>query len=224
MMDTRAENKPCSHILIVDDDKKIRQLLAKYLVQNGFRVTHAENAKQAHIHMKGLIFDIIILDVMMPQETGLQFAQNIKKNTPIIFLSALNQTEHRIEGLQSGADDYMVKPFEPKELLLRINAVLRRTKTKKQNRINRFGPYKFNSEKLELTKENNPVHLTIQEKTLLAKLAQNAGKAVPRTDFKVNQRGADVIVNRIRQKIEENPSNPVYLKTVHGIGYILIND
>ena len=221
------------HILVVDDDRRIRELLSAFLIGSGLRVTAAASAREARETMRGLRFDLMVLDVMMPGETGIEFARSLRAGAddlPILILSAKAETEDRIEGLVAGVDDYLVKPFEPRELLLRIQAILKRRQSMAQRRDGiRFGPYEFNPARGELRMDGEPVHLTTRERDLLRLLAQRAGQTVPRNDLVQpgtddGARSVDVQINRLRRKIEINPATPVYLQTVRGLGYILHAD
>ncbi len=222
-----------SHILIVDDDKRIRELLRSYLVENGFMISLAASAADARERMRGVIFDLIILDVMMPGETGLSLARDLRSNAvaiPILMLSALAETQHRIAGLTTGVDDYLSKPFEPQELLLRIQSLLRRAAPK--NDILRdavFGDCRFNIALGELLRGGEAVRLTSREKDILRLLVQKTGEPLSRVELaqsggEDSVRSVDVQINRLRQKIEADPSNPKYLQTIRGAGYALYLD
>ena len=219
-----------AHLLIIDDDRRIRALLQSYLSDNGFRVTQAASAAEAREKMRGLAFDLLILDVMMPGETGIAFAESLKAQnvrTPILMLSALADPEDRIAGLMSGSDDYLPKPFEPRELLLRIQNVLRRVSAPGTSALEvRFGEFNFHAGRGELRRNGEMIRLTTRERDLLRLLVQRAGEAVPREALTAgsadeNARTVDVQINRLRQKIEDDPSNPIYLQTVRGAGYTL---
>jgi len=227
----RVDDKP--HILVVDDDRRLRQLLQSYLAENGFRVTVAASAAEARRRMDGLVFDLLVLDIMMPGENGLQLTQSLRSANnpvPVLMLSALAETEDRIGGLASGSDDYLPKPFEPRELLLRIRSLLRRAApVEKPSGDVRFGNFTFNLARGELRRDGDPIKLTSREKDLLRLLAGRAGAPVPRGDLaqpgaEDGARSVDVQINRLRQKIESDPSNPVYLQTVRGSGYALYTD
>lgn len=218
------------HLLIIDDDRRIRALLQSYLADNGFRVTQAASAAEAREKMRGLAFDLLILDVMMPGESGIDLAQSLKAEnirTPILMLSALADPEDRIAGLTSGSDDYLPKPFEPLELLLRVQNVLRRAAMPGTSASEaRFGEFLFHAGRGELRRNGEMVKLTTRERDLLRLLVQRAGDAVPREALTAgasdeNARTVDVQINRLRQKIEPDPSNPIYLQTVRGAGYTL---
>ena len=228
--ETLPDNAP--HILVVDDDQKIRELLGRFLLSNGFRVTEAADAAAARSFMRGLSFDLVLLDVMMPGESGLSLARDLKatRPVPICMLTALAETEDRISGLEAGVDDYVSKPFEPRELLLRIRNILRRGQAPTQPRDDiRMGPCSFNMARGELRREDECVKLTERERDLMRLFAQRIGVPVPRhelssDDSTGSERAIDVQINRLRRKIEADPSNPVYLQTVRGKGYILYTD
>ena len=221
-----------THILVVDDDHRIRELLARYLVEHGFRVTPAADAASARAAMRGLSFDLVILDVMMPGESGLDLARDLKTTTgiPICMLTARSEAEHRIEGLEAGVDDYLPKPFEPRELLLRLQNILRRARgiAPPQDEV-RMGDFVFHMGRGELRRGEETIKLTERERDLLRQFAQRAGTPVARhelssDDTTGSERAIDVQINRLRRKIETDPSNPVYLQTVRGKGYILYVD
>lgn len=223
------ENKKY-HILIVDDDTKIRNLLAKFLENSGFFITTAQDTEEARLQISNFVFDIIVLDVMMPNETGVEFAQKLRKSkdeTPIIMLTALGEVEDKIEGLESGADDYLPKPFSPKELLLRINSIIKRTQKQKQlQNICKFGEFKFDLEKLKLKKEDDSIYLTDTEAKILATFCKNINAVMSREDIselsdEIDERSVDVQITRLRKKIENSPRNPEFLQTIRGKGYIL---
>lgn len=218
------------HILIVDDDRRIRELLTTYLAQHNFRVSSAASAAEARKHLIGIVFDLIILDVMMPGESGTSFAAQLRGSgatTPILMLSALTDASERIKGLASGSDDYLGKPFEPEELLLRIRNILRRTIVPEPNvKWVRLGECLFDVEPGDLTRYGETIHLTGREKELLRLLIKNLGQAVPRADLNASgqdesARAVDVQINRLRQKIEIDPSNPKVLQTIRGEGYVI---
>ena len=223
-----TDNAP--HLLIIDDDSRIRTLLSRYLGEHGFRVTSAANAEEARRRLAGLAFDLLIVDVMMPGEDGLALTKSLREtlSVPILMLTARSETESRIKGLEFGADDYLAKPFEPRELLLRINSILRRgTPTAKPLiELVRFGPFTFHRERLELRRGGDLVHLTDRERQIMAIFAAAPGDTVPRlalvaSDGPAGERTVDVQINRLRRKIETDPANPLYLQTVRGIGYRL---
>ena len=224
------DNAP--HVLVVDDDQKIRDLLARYLVEHGFRVTTAADAESARSGMRGLEFDVILLDVMMPGESGLDLARELKatRPVPICMLTARAEPDHRIEGLEAGVDDYLPKPFEPRELLLRVRNILKRGQgpSGPLEEI-RMGDYVFHVTRGELKYDDETIRLTERERDLLRLFAQRLGTPIQRhelsgEDSTGNDRAIDVQINRLRRKIETDPSNPVYLQTVRGKGYILYSD
>jgi two-component system phosphate regulon response regulator OmpR len=217
------------HVLVVDDDKRIRDLLALFLCENGFRVTTAKDAASARAHMRGLAFDLLVLDVMMPGESGFSFAKTVRSQcqTPILMLTARAEPDHRIKGLEIGVDDYLTKPFEPRELLLRLNNILRRQQGSRgpSDEI-RMGDFVFHIGRGELKHDGDTVKLTERERDLLRRFAQRPGTPISRQDLARNgmngsERAVDVQINRLRRKIEADPGNPVYLQTVRGKGYIL---
>ena len=219
------------HILVVDDDERILQLIKTYLNKNNFRVSIARNAKLARDRLDNLEFDLLILDIMMPGETGLNLTNSLKKTNfkvPILLLSALGEPKDRVSGLEIGADDYLTKPFEPKELLLRIKNLIRKDQGEKiKKKIIKFGPFKFNLKREILTKENSRVVLTPSESKILFILAKNNGEAIYREDLSkilkipLTSRALDVQITRLRNKIEKNKRFPTYLQTVRGRGYVL---
>lgn len=222
-----------AHILVVDDDQRLRDLIARYLFENGLRVTTAENAQAARAAMRGLTFDLVILDFMMPGETGLELARDLKRitNIPICMLTAKAEPENRIEGLEAGVDDYMSKPFEPRELLLRIQNILRRGKAGSGGAKDeiRMGDYAFTISRGELKRGEESIKLTERERELLRLFASRPGSPIQRhelasDDSTGSERAIDVQINRLRRKIEADSSNPVYLQTVRGKGYILYVD
>jgi len=219
------------HLLIVDDDRRIRELLKKYLSDHGFRITTAENATEARNQLNGLTYDLIVLDVMMPGETGLELTQSLRETStvPILLLTARAETEHRIEGLEQGADDYLPKPFEPRELLLRIGTILRRTASPKIDKKElRFGPCRFDKERGELWREGSMVRLTDREVQMLHLFTDRPNETLSRAlllnDEIGTERAIDVQINRLRRKIELDPKNPIFLQTVRGLGYVLKPD
>ncbi|MEX0344291.1 MAG: response regulator transcription factor [Rhizobiaceae bacterium] len=223
-----ADDAP--HLLVVDDDTRIRDLLKQYLSSNGFRVTVAANSADARNKLEGLDFDLLIIDVMMPGESGIELTKALRsdKQVPILMLTALSEIESRVNGLEAGADDYLSKPFDPRELILRVNNILRRggpTAAPKVEQIV-FGPYTFQIMRRELKCSGKPVKLTDREQDILALFAERAGETIPRQDLisgdsTVGERTIDVQINRLRRKIEEDPANPVWLQTVRGVGYRL---
>lgn len=224
-----ADDAP--HILVVDDDRRIRELLKRYLSDNGFRVSTAEHAAEARARLEGLTFDLIVLDVMMPGENGFDFARALRRTStvPILMLTARGEADDRIEGLERGADDYLAKPFEPRELLLRIGTILRRAQmsgAKKADELS-LGPLRFNVTRGELWDGDRPIRLTTREIQLMRIFAANPGRPLSRLDLCDNEaaeRSIDVQINRLRRKLEADPKNPVYLQTVRGEGYALLPD
>ena len=221
------------HILIIDDDQKIRLLLKQFLENNGFRVSDAENTLQAKKIMETLIFDLLVVDIMMPGQNGLDFLKEIRKTNliPTLMLTAMSNPEDRLDGLEYGADDYVTKPFEPRELLLRIQNILRRhpenLKKNKSADNTRFGPFLFNQKSLNLYKNNVPVHLTTAEQRLLNCFCKSPNKPFSRDDINsslggnMETRSIDVAIARIRRKIEDDQRYPIYLQTVRGVGWML---
>jgi len=218
------------HLLVIDDDTRIRSLLSKFLGQHGFRVTVASEAKAARRKLEGLDFDLLIVDVMMPGENGISLTRSLResKEVPILMLTALSETANRIDGLEAGADDYLPKPFDPRELLLRINAILRRGAPPAQAKIEQimFGPYTFFIPRRELRKAGESIHLTDREQEIMIIFAEHVGETIARHELaggegEVGERTIDVQINRLRRKIENDPANPVWLQTVRGIGYRL---
>ena len=221
------------HVLVVDDDERIRNLLSRYLTTNGFRVTPAADAAIARAAMSGLQFDIVILDVMMPGENGLELARFLKSQSdvPICMLTAQADTEHRILGLETGVDDYLPKPFEPRELLLRLQNILKRGPAPEPIQTDeiRMGEMIFHIARGELRRGNKTVKLTERERDLLRMFAGRTGDSIARHELAADEstgseRAIDVQINRLRRKIEIDPSNPVYLQTVRGKGYTLYTD
>ena len=219
------------HVLVVDDDGRIRDLLRRYLRENGYRVTVSSSAESARSSMRGLCFDLVILDVMMPGESGTSLARWLRASSelPILMLTARAEAEHRIEGLEIGVDDYLPKPFEPRELLLRINNILRRRDIAQDRSDSiKMGDFTFHIARGELRHNDNSVKLTERERDLLRQFASRPGSPIPRHELASgasgSERAVDVQINRLRRKIERDPANPVYLQTVRGKGYILHAD
>jgi len=228
-----AEDLP--HILVVDDDTRLRELLARFLSENGFRVTTATDSADARARMRALAYDVIVLDVMMPGESGLELTEELRRmgDVPILLLTAMAEPEDRIAGLERGADDYLPKPFEPRELLLRLRAILRRTTTPVPagaDPLVRLGPCLYDPDRGELRRNGERVRLTTAEQRLLTVLAASAGATVSREDLgeraqlSGNTRAIDVQITRLRRKIESDPRDPRYLHTVRGQGYMLQPD
>ena len=227
-----AEEKP--HVLVVDDDKRLRELLRKYLVEQGFLVTVAGHAGEARERLASFAFDLLILDVMMPGESGLELTADLRRSSrvPILLLTAKGEPEDRISGLERGADDYMAKPFEPRELVLRMRTILRRVGPEAPAPVAeiRFGPLSFDIERRILRRGDDEVRLTTAESELLAALARRPNVALSReelsqqSDEAGNSRTVDVQMTRLRRKIELDPRFPRYLQTVRGRGYVLRPD
>ena len=221
-------NKFDAHILIVDDDEGIRNLVKQYLNENNFLVTTANSAEDAKEKISIIKFDLIVLDIMMPGKSGLEFTMENKKkiNTPIILLTAKGEPDERIEGLEVGADDYLPKPFEPKELVLRINNILNKTKNKNEKRFIEFDNIKIDLNKLTIIKNKNEFKINNTEKIILEKMINAPGETFSRESIGnlINidkERSVDVIITRLRKKIEIDPKNPKYLQTIRGTGYVL---
>ena len=221
-------DKFIAHILVVDDDDGIRSLVKKYLNENNFLVTTADNAENASEKIKIIKFDLIILDIMMPGKSGLEFIKDYKKklDTPIILLTAKGEASERVEGLETGADDYLPKPFEPKELILRIKNILNKTIKTEQVRIIEFANVKIDLNKLLIIKNEKEFKINNTEKIILEKMINNPGKTFSREDIgqliELNkERSIDVIITRLRKKIEIDPKNPKFLQTIRGAGYVL---
>jgi two-component system phosphate regulon response regulator OmpR len=224
-----ADDAP--HLLVVDDDRRIRDLLSRFLFAEGYRVTTAETAADARAKLKGLRFDLLVLDIMMPGETGFDLARDLRasSNVPIVMLTARDEAQSRIEGLSIGADDYVSKPFEPKELSLRIANILKRAHPALPAGVESvvFGEFHFHLARGELKRGESAVHLTDRERDMLRILAATPGETVPRLALAGNgvgtgERAVDVQVNRLRRKIERDPANPLLVQTVRGIGYRLV--
>lgn len=220
------------HLLVVDDDRRIRDLLSRFLAGEGYRVTTAETAADARAKLTGLSFDLLVLDVMMPGETGFDLAKSIRVTSavPILMLTARDGAEARIEGLTLGADDYLSKPFEPRELSLRIASILKRVRPVVAPPVEsvRFGPFVYHLARGELQKGEEAIRLTDREREMLRILAATPGETVPRLALAgnggtVSERAVDVQVNRLRRKIERDPANPLFVQTVRGIGYRLVS-
>ena len=228
------------HLLIVDDDERIRSLLQQFLVQSDYLVSTAEDAEQARTLLSAIEFDLIILDVMMPGQDGISFTgelRTLQNNTPILLLTARGETEDRIKGLEAGADDYLPKPFEPKELLLRINAILRRMPDLKEDQMMpktlSLGHLEYDVARNELWEGENQIRLTTTESQLMKIFTSALGEPISRIDLvtslgrdvsSAQDRAIDVQITRLRRKIEVNPGQPRYLQTVRGAGYMLLFD
>lgn len=220
------------HVLVVDDDQRIRDLLARYLYENGFRVSTSKDAESAKAAMRGLSFDLVLVDWMMPGQSGLELARELKatKDVPLCMLTAQSDPDQRITGLEAGVDDYIIKPFEPRELLLRLRNILRRGQAASNaGEEIRMGAYIFHVGRGDLKRDDESIKITERERDLLRLFASKPGVPIPRhelsnDDSTGSERTIDVQINRLRRKIESDPSNPVYLQTVRGKGYILYTD
>lgn len=219
-----------SHILVVDDDQRLLELLKKFLEESGFRVTGASDTNQANAYMKGIHFDLLVIDIMMPGKTGIEWLIELRESTniPAIFLTALGETEDRIDGLSAGADDYLPKPFEPRELILRITRILERSITAPKGYSDIiFGNFVFNLESRKLYKDEILIHLTTSEQDLLSCFANAPNKTLSREDLielleeRMQGRSIDVAIARLRSKIENDPKQPYYLTTVRNLGWKL---
>ncbi|WP_417514276.1 response regulator [Minwuia sp.] len=220
------------HILVVDDDSRLRDLLRRFLGENGFRVSEAASTADADQRLRGIVFDLVILDVMLPGEDGRSFAERLRtagQNVPILMLTALGDSGDRIAGLETGVDDYLSKPFEPAELLLRIRAILRRERRTRTSQRVGFGAFVFDRSSRRLTQDEVPVRLTSGESALLQFLASRPGETMSRdllagnigNDGDPAGRAIDVQITRLRRKLEDDPRNPVHLQTIRGEGYVL---
>jgi two-component system phosphate regulon response regulator OmpR len=224
------------HILVVDDDRRLRELLARFLTQNGFRVTTAASAAEAQAMSESLVFDAVVLDVMMPGENGFDYARRVRKDSqvPILMLTAQADPADRVTGLEIGADDYLAKPFETRELILRLSNILKRATPSQPAEAPaaveaiRFGPFTYRFDRGELRRDEEVIRITDREREILNILGQSPGGNVAREDLAggsgANERTVDVQINRLRRKIEVDPANPVYLQTVRGVGYRLLVD
>jgi two-component system, OmpR family, phosphate regulon response regulator OmpR len=224
-----ADDAP--HLLVVDDDRRIRALLLRFLLGEGYRVTTAETSREARAKLESLNFDLLILDVMMPGENGFDFARSIRAGSavPILMLTARDEKESRIKGLEIGADDYLAKPFEPRELSLRIASILRRARPPRAPPAEsvRFGPFVFHLTRGELRRGEETIRLTDREREMLRILTASVGETVPRQALagngeSVSERTVDVQINRLRRKIEKDPADPLVVQTVRGVGYRLV--
>ena len=217
-----------AHILVVDDDDRIRELLKEYLTEENYLISTSNNAENAKQKIEMIKFDIIILDIMMPGQSGLDLTHSLREkiNTPIILLTAMGEPNERIEGLEKGADDYLAKPFEPKELVLRIQNILKKTENKIQVNEIEFNEININLKKLVITNKNNFHKINNTEKIILEKMINSPGQTFSREQIgkliKIDkERSIDVIITRLRKKIEDDPKNPKYLQTIRGAGYVL---
>jgi two-component system phosphate regulon response regulator OmpR len=225
------------HVLVVDDDRRLRDLLSRFLAEHGYRVTAASSAAEARAKSESFVFDALVLDVMMPGESGFDYARSLRQTSsvPILMLTARADTADRVNGLEIGVDDYLSKPFEPRELILRLGNILKRsvpvaaTPDTEAPEAIRFGPFTFRFDRGELRRDEEIVRITEREREILAILGLRAGANVPREELAdqgpgANERTVDVQINRLRRKIEADQANPTYLQTVRGIGYRLIVD
>jgi two-component system phosphate regulon response regulator OmpR len=224
------------HILVVDDDRRLRELLARFLTQHGYRVTTAASAAEAQAMSESLVFDALVLDVMMPGENGFDYAKRVRAGSqvPILMLTAQADPSDRVTGLEIGADDYLAKPFETRELILRLSNILKRAAPSQPAEAPsaaeaiRFGPFHYRFDRGELRRDDEVIRITDREREILNILGQSPGGNVAREDLAggsgANERTVDVQINRLRRKIELDPANPVYLQTVRGIGYRLLVD
>ena len=222
-----------AHLLVVDDDKRIRELLKRYLGENGFRVSVAADAAEARRMLSGMDFDLLIVDVMMPGESGVSLTKSLRetREIPILMLTALSETDNRVDGLSAGADDYLSKPFDPRELNLRINNILKRSKDLAPpiSETLGFGGFSFHLSRRELKLDQKLVRLTERELDMLSAFAAKPRETIARHELAadgsdISERTIDVQINRLRRKIETDPANPIYLQTVRGIGYRLMAD
>ncbi|MCC7275158.1 MAG: response regulator [Alphaproteobacteria bacterium] len=228
--ESAADDAP--HVLVVDDDQRLRALLRRYLAENGFRVTAAADAAEARAQLAAIDFDALVLDVMMPGESGLDLTQSLRATSdmPILLLTAMGEAANRIAGLERGADDYLPKPFEPRELVLRLQTILRRRRSAAAPELVQFGPFRFEPRRGELRRGPAIVRLTQAETGLLRVLAESPGVAVSREGLaeaigiQGSARTVDVQMTRLRRKVEADPKYPRYLQTVRGTGYVLIPD
>ncbi|MFZ4124483.1 MAG: response regulator [Rickettsiales bacterium] len=221
------------HVLVVDDDDRLRQLLQQYLSEQGYHISTAADTKQADQLMKVFALDAVVLDVMMPGEQGTEYARRLKRegrDVPVLMLTARGEQDERIEGLEAGAEDYLAKPFAPRELALRLEKLIARTQKQTPSNTVRFGPYKFHLDTGRLLHQDGPVYLTTSEQACLKILAQHAGQPVARERMAAligdvhNERSIDVQINRLRKKVETNPSKPAFIQTIRHEGYVLYTD
>ncbi len=230
-----APDDDAPHVLVVDDDRRLRQLVSSYLGKNGYRVTAVASAAEARSRLAGLAFDLVVLDVMMPGENGFDFAESLRETSdiPILMLTARGEASDRVRGLEAGVDDYLAKPYEPKELLLRIGSILRRSRSQtpppSDEPSSRFGPFVFHAERGELRRGEDFIRLTERERDILRTLLATPGVSVSREllagpGAAGQERAIDVQITRLRRKIEADPANPLYLQTARGAGYKLVAD
>ncbi len=220
---------PAAHILVIDDDERLRDLLQRFLSESGFLVTATGSAKEARAFLVGTMFDLMVIDVMMPEETGIEFLEDLRKRSsvPALFLTAINETEDRIAGLETGADDYVAKPFEPRELILRIKRILARQKLTERSSLVHFGMFSYDTDRQILMEDGLRVHITTAEQDLLRCFTAAPNEVLSRQNIsdnlkgRMNGRSIDVAVARLRTKLERDPRFPVFLQTVRGKGWML---
>lgn len=233
MSDANTPADDAAHLLVVDDDRRLRKLLARFLSESGYRVTVAEDAVEARVRLRSFAFDLIILDWMMPGESGVDLARALRaiSDVPILMLTARAEADDRVAGLEAGVDDYLAKPFETRELLLRVASILRRAQPRpapaSEAATVRFGEFVYHLERGELRQGEETIRLTEREREMLTLLARAQGDSVPREALAgagggANERAVDVQVNRLRRKIERDPANPLHLQTARGSGYRLV--
>tara|TARA_Y100000589_G_scaffold325447_1_gene363385 strand:- start:1461 stop:2153 length:693 start_codon:yes stop_codon:yes gene_type:complete len=226
---TGQADMSAAHILIIDDDERLRDLLQRFLSESGFLVTAAGSAKEARAFLVGTLFDLLVIDVMMPEETGTQFLEDLRKRSavPALFLTAINETEDRIAGLETGADDYIAKPFEPRELILRIKRILARQELAERPSLVQFGLFSYDTDRQILMEDGLRVHITTAEQDLLHCFTAAPNVVLSRQNIsdslkgRMNGRSIDVAVARLRTKLEHDPRFPVFLQTVRGKGWML---
>jgi len=221
------------HILVVDDDDRLRKLLRQYLSEQGYHISTASDTKEADALLKVFAMDAMVLDVMMPGEQGTDYARRLQRegrDVPVLMLTARSEQDERIEGLEAGAEDYLAKPFAPKELALRLEKLIARTQKQTPRNVIIFGPYRFHLDTNRLMHQDGPVYLTTSEQACLKILAEHAGTPVTREQMAQiigdvhNERSIDVQINRLRKKIETNPSKPAFIQTIRHAGYVLYTD
>ena len=223
------KDRSAEHILVIDDDERLRDLLQRFLCESGFLVTAAGSAEDARAYLVGTVFDLLVIDVMMPGETGTEFLADLRKRSavPALFLTAMNETEDRIAGLETGADDYISKPFEPRELILRIQRILARQKRAERSSSIQFGPFSYDTDRQVLMENGRRVHITTAEQDLLQCFTAAPNAVLSRHDIsgslhsRMKGRSIDVAVARLRTKLEGDPRFPVFLQTVRGKGWML---
>ena len=226
---TKPLDVSAAHILVIDDDERLRDLLQRFLSESGFLVTAAGSAEEARAYLAGTVFDLLVIDVMMPEETGMVFLEGLRQKSavPALFLTAMNETEDRIAGLETGADDYIAKPFEPRELILRIKRILSRQKLAEQPSLIKFGPFRYDTDRKVLMESGRRVHITTAEQSLLQCFTAAPNAVLSRQNIsdslhgRMKGRSIDVAVARLRTKLEDDPRFPVLLQTVRGKGWML---